>query len=100
MGNVLTTGVIFAELLQGARNKNEKAILEQYFAALPHCNENAETWIEAGKLSFELKAPSRGVGLIDLALIVLSRHHNAKFWSKDKKLLALLNKEEIFHAKK
>lgn len=97
---MLTTGVIFAELLQGARNKNEKEILERYFAALPHCTETAEGWLETGKLSFDLKAPSRGVGLIDLSLIAAARRHNAKIWSKDKKLLSLLNKGEIFHAKK
>lgn len=99
-GNVCTTDFIFGELLQGARDAKEAGIIGRYFAALPRANQTADLWFEAGRLSRELKAYSRGVGLIDVALIVAARSTRTQIWTKDKKLLGLLMKEEIFHAKK
>jgi len=97
-GNVCTTDFVFGELLQGARDDKEAAIIKRYFAALPSVS-FVNLWLEAGERARELKAYSRGVGLIDVALIVAGRRANARIWTKDKKLLNLLSKGDIFHAK-
>lgn len=99
-GNVCTTDFIFGELLQGARDAKEAAIIGRYFAALPRANQSSDLWFTAGELSRDLKAYSRGVGLIDVALIVAARSVRARIWTEDKKLMALLKKEEVFYAKK
>lgn len=99
IGNVLALDVVFGELLQGAKNQREAAILENYYTALPHAKAD-DLFLQAGKFSFTQKAYASGVGLIDLAIIVAARHTGAKIWSRDKKLLSLLRQEEIFHAKK
>lgn len=99
VGNVMTVGCIFAELLQGARNQKEADKLLAYYNALPQCEETG-LWLEAGLLSYSVKALNRGVGLIDLAIVTAARRANAKIWSRDKKLLSILKKEEKFHAKK
>lgn len=99
VGNVITVDCIFGELLQGARNQKEADRLLAYFHALPRLEQNG-IWLEAGLLSYSAKALNRGVGLIDLAIVAAGRRAGAKIWSRDKKLLSLLKKEEIFHAKK
>ena len=53
---------IFGELLQGAKNRREKEILEQYWTFLPKLDIE-ECWIKAGVLSSERKLLSHGVGL-------------------------------------
>ena len=95
----MTVGCIFGELLQGARTQKEAEKLLAYYNALHHAEESG-LWPEAGLLSFAEKALSRGIGLIDLAIITAGRRAGAKIWSRDKKLLSLLKKEEKFHAKK
>ncbi|WP_169314427.1 hypothetical protein [Turneriella parva] len=52
--------------------------------------------LEAG----EMKAYSRGIGLSDFALFLAGRRVNARIWTKDKKLQALLSYGETFDAKK
>lgn len=98
-GNVLTLGCIFGELLQGARTQKEADRLLAYYDALPQASETG-LWTEAGLLSYSEKALGRGVGLIDLAIIAAGRRAGAKIWSRDKKMLSLLKKEEKFYAKK
>jgi predicted nucleic acid-binding protein len=75
--NILTIDCIFAELLQGAKDKRERDI-------------------NAGIYSSEHKLISKGIGLIDCVIIISSYQYRAKIWTLDKKLLNILKKEEIY----
>ncbi|HNA80019.1 MAG TPA: PIN domain-containing protein [Turneriella sp.] len=99
LGNVLALDLVFGELLQGARDNREVKVLNDYYQALPQVR-SADLFVTAGNLSYKEKAYSRGVGLIDLALICAARESRAKIWSRDRKMLSLLKKEEVFHAQK
>lgn len=90
-----TVECVFGELLQGAKNQREKNILTGYFEALPKIDER-EIWLEAGLLSFKGKWITRGVGLIDLAIVSAARKNGLKVWTLDKKLKTVLGKDEIF----
>jgi predicted nucleic acid-binding protein len=57
---------------------------------------DTSVWIEAGNYSSENKLFSKGIGLIDCAIIVSARKHHAKIWSLDKKLNDILGEEEKF----
>ncbi len=92
---VLAVEFIFGELLQGARNKRERRIIIDYWKGLPKCSQES-VWIESGKYSSENKLFSKGIGLIDCAIIVSARSHQAKIWSLDKKLNNILKEEEKF----
>lgn len=92
---VLAVGVIFAELLQGARTSAETQIILNYWKNLPHADES-DLWILAGKLSFDEKLYARGVGLIDAFLVVCARKHRCKLWTLDKKLKSTLKAAEIY----
>jgi hypothetical protein len=94
-GNVLGVEWIFGELLQGARDKREINIINEYWKNLPK-SENFGIWIEAGILSSENKLFSKGVGLIDASLIILSIKYSAKIWSLDKKLNSILKKNQKY----
>lgn len=98
-GNVCTVGVVFGELLQGARTQAEADRLLRYYDSI-HTLPEAGLAIEAGLISYSLKAHAKGVGLIDLIMVMAARRANARIWSRDKALLSLLRKEEKFHAKK
>lgn len=92
---ILAVEFIFAELLQGAKDKRERKIIIDYWKSLPKCSQE-NVWIDAGTYSSENKLFSKGIGLIDSAIIVSARNYHAKIWSLDKKLNNLLEEEEKF----
>lgn len=86
---------IFAELLQGARDKREKEIIRGYWQNIPQIDLTG-LWLEAGQLSHEKKFLQKGVGLIDAVLVATAQRDSHLLWTLDKKLLKVLVKEEIF----
>ena len=92
---VLTSEVIFSELLQGARSENERTILLDYWNNLPKFSTDG-ILIRAGLAASTHKWPSKGIGLIDSTIIQLAKETSSQIWSLDKKLNSVLKKEEIF----
>lgn len=92
---ILTTEFIFGELLQGAKDVDEERILCDYWESLPRIR-SKDVFIEAGMLARRERFCQKGVGLIDAAILVSARHHRAKVWTLDKKLLRILSEAETF----
>jgi hypothetical protein len=86
---------VFGELLQGARDHRERDIVESYWRDLPKLDE-AGIWLEAGRISSEGRLHSRGIGLIDCAILAAARKSGAKIWTLDRKLGALLTDDEKY----
>jgi hypothetical protein len=84
-GEVLGVECVFGELLSGAWSGRETAVLELYWKSLPKLDE-AGIWIEAGKLSASRRLHSRGVGLIDAAILAAAVRAGAEIWTLDRKL--------------
>lgn len=93
--NIFAPECVFGELLQGARDQGERALLTDYWQYLPRQDE-AGLWLEAGSLSSEKRFVSKGVGLIDALIVVMAREHRSQIWTLDKKLLSVLEDKEIF----
>ena len=89
---VCSVECIFGELLVGAKDRKEIGILESYWRNISKAPET-DIWIEAGKLSSAMKLPSKGVGLIDAAILVAGRRANAVIWTLDEKLKGVLGKD-------
>ena len=93
--NVLTIDCIFAELLQGAKDKRERDIILAYWNNLPKV-EISDLYIHAGIYSCENKLISKGIGLIDSVIIISCHLNKAKILTLDKKLVNVLQKDEIY----
>lgn len=85
-GNIVALSPVFGELLQGAKNAHEEKILIDLWEDLLKVNED-KIFIEAGKLSYEHKLNSKGLGLIDCAILTAARMNKLEIWSLDKKLI-------------
>jgi predicted nucleic acid-binding protein len=92
---LLAMEVIFAELLQGARDHKEAAIINEFWTLLPKQPEGG-LLLKAGWESSKHKWMSKGVGLIDSAIVTMARTVQARVWTLDRKLQAILTREEIF----
>lgn len=94
-GEVFAIEIIFAELMQGAINKREVDIIKSYFEVLPQIN-ISQLYIKACDFSRNEKLHSKGIGLIDAAIIKATIDSGSKLWTLDKKIVAYLASEFLF----
>ena len=92
---VLVHEIVFGELLQGCKSKSEEKFILDYWENLNKITSGG-SFIEAGKLSFSHKLIDKGIGLIDSVLISQVKNRKVKIWTLDKKILKILNKNEIY----
>lgn len=93
--NIVATEWIFGELLQGARNRSEIEIITEYGNQIKLIHAPG-LWIQAGQYSASHRLLSKGIGLIDVAILLAARHEKAKVWTLDKKLKSILKRAEIY----
>ena len=92
---ILAVESIFAELLQGVRNKREKNIILSYWQHLPKID-GSGLFIEAGLFSNNNKLSDKGVGLIDSLIYIHALESNSMLWTLDKKLLKNISGDLIY----
>ena len=95
-GQILAAECVFGELLQGAKNNRERSIISEYWNNIPKIEEKG-IWLEAGEFSGKQKLLSKGIGLLDIVILLIAKKANAKLWTLDKKLLSLLKPAETYH---
>ena len=64
----LMVGVVFAEVLQGARSEREYATLLPLLEAIPYQEMTRRTWASAGRLALQLRTEGRLIPLTDMAV--------------------------------
>jgi predicted nucleic acid-binding protein len=94
-GEAIAVEPVFGELLQGARNKKEIAVISAYYNALIKAPVD-NIFIDAGIYSHENKLIDRGVGLIDATLIILATRMEVPVWTLDKNLKRVLPSEYTY----
>ena len=91
---ILAISPVFGELLQGVKNIAEKKTILEYWNYLPKIDET-DLMIKAGVYSFENKLISKGVGIIDVCIMVSAIENNAIVWTLDEKLKRVSKKEYL-----
>jgi len=85
-GNIIALSPVFGELLQGVKSTHEEKILIDLWDDLMKVNED-QLFNQAGRLSNEYKMMSKGIGLIDCAILAAAKVNKLEIWSLDKKLI-------------
>jgi len=83
METVCVTGIILAELLQGAKTDAEFELLRKNLKVLPLLKESEKTWEKVGKLSFELQRKGTVIPLTDCLIAVLAQENNCQVFTLD-----------------
>lgn len=83
---VCTCSLVLAELLHGARDKKEQALLEEHFVSLHWLEEESKDWIRAGRLAFAMKKKGKTTNLSDCYLAILAQDQKCQVYSLDKHL--------------
>lgn len=88
LGRILSVPWIFAELLQGAIDEHESAFILDFWKEIrkPDALILEKIWLDAGRFSRKAKLQTKGVGLIDAAIIQAASSLDGAVWTLDKKL--------------
>ncbi len=95
--NILGLPWVFGELLQGAKGKSEIDVIHETWQALPKISLtlSEKAWLDAGRLSSQQKWLTKGVGLIDAAIICAAIETRSKVWTLDKNLASILKSKNM-----
>ena len=81
--DVAMVGVVYAELLRGARNQDQLRILEEQLGALPFVEMSKETWNSTGRILNDLQREGLPISLPDAAIAALALEHGLRVFSHD-----------------
>jgi len=69
---VYVPNIVIAELIQGAKSSKEIAVIEDFLDAFHIIDQKEETWIKAGRLSYDLKKRGQTIHLLDCYIAVIA----------------------------
>ncbi len=81
---VCCTGIILAELMQGAKSEKELEVIRDFRHVFEFLDDSVDLWQAAGELSNTLHRKGRSVGLSDCYLAVSAKAHKVKILTLDK----------------
>lgn len=81
---VCCSGIILAELIQGAKSEKELDVLRDFRHVFEFLEESVDLWQAAGELSNALQRKGKSVGLSDCCLAVSAKAHKVKILTLDK----------------
>lgn len=82
--NIHVPKIVLAELIQGAHSEKEVAVIREFVEAFTIVGESADTWLEAGRLSFSLKKKGKTINLADCYIAILANEHKCSLLTLDK----------------
>jgi predicted nucleic acid-binding protein len=80
---IATTDIVVAEVLQGARSEADFQELADKMGALNFFHADEGAWLNAAKLSFELRRRGLTTALSDLVIATVALEHNLEVYSAD-----------------
>ena len=75
--------IVIAELMQGSKSEREISIIEDFVDAFNIVDQREDTWIKAGRLSYNLKKKGKTVNLTDCYIAVIAPEHDCYIFSFD-----------------
>ncbi|MBU2515386.1 PIN domain-containing protein [bacterium] len=80
---VVYTGVILAELLQGAKIEKEYHEIQENMAVFPFLESSYQTWLSVGKTAFSLRRKGLTLPLTDILIACLAEENTCQIFSLD-----------------
>ncbi len=80
---VVYSGIILAELLQGAKIDKEFHEIKDNMIVFPFLETNYKTWISAGKTAFDIRRKGITIPISDLLIASLAKENDCFIFSLD-----------------
>jgi hypothetical protein len=78
---VMLVGVVFSELIQGARSAKDRQDLQETLIALPYLEMTPHAWLLPGEMGTTLRGKGLPVGIPDLIVIALAQEYDCRVYS-------------------
>jgi len=75
--------IVIAELIQGSKSEREISVIEDFVDAFNIIDQREDTWIKAGRLSYNLKKKGKTVNLTDCYIAVIAEEYDCHIFSLD-----------------
>ncbi|MCP2518960.1 PIN domain-containing protein [Candidatus Aminicenantes bacterium AC-335-K20] len=75
--------IIIAELIQGAKSEREISVIKDFIDAFNIIDQKEDTWIKAGRLSYNLKKKGKTINLIDCYIAIIAQEHGCQIFTLD-----------------
>jgi predicted nucleic acid-binding protein len=98
--NVITIEPVFAELLYGSINDNERNVIFSYWKVLPKIKFGEGSFIESAAFANKRNYHNAGIGLIDSILSKAVTDNKCLIWTLDKKILNKLDVKLLYNSHK
>ena len=76
--------IVIAELIQGASSIKEISVIEDFTEAFNIIDQADDTWVDAGRLSYNLKKKGKTVNLSDCYIASIAFQNNCHIFTLDK----------------
>jgi len=73
--------IVMAELIQGAKTEKEISVIRDFLDAFHVIDQSEDTWIKAGRLSYDLKKKGKNIHLIDCYIAVIAKEHQCAIFT-------------------
>jgi predicted nucleic acid-binding protein len=90
---VVMVGVVYAELLRGARDETQFRVLEEQLDALPFLEMTIATWRATGRILSDLQGRGSTISLPDAAIAALALEHGLRVYTRDDHFQRILGLE-------
>jgi predicted nucleic acid-binding protein len=81
--------IVIAELIQGSKSEKEVSVIEEFVNAFNVIDQNEDTWVSAGRLSYQLKRKGKTVNLADCYIAVIAQEHHCRILTLDEHFQAI-----------
>lgn len=76
--------IVLAELMQGAKSEKELSVIAEFMDAFSIIDQTDQTWINAGRLSHELRRRGKNINLTDCYIAVIAQENNCAIFTLDR----------------
>lgn len=81
---IIVPKIVIAELIQGARSEKDISVIREFLEAFTMVGEGEYTWVNAGKLSHDLKKKGKTINLADCYISVIAKESRSPILTLDK----------------
>lgn len=95
---VIAVEPVFAELMFGVRNAQERNVIRTFWQILPRADLEEESLFKTSDLAFQYDFQDKGIDLIDALVIRTAQMANHQLWTLNKRIISILDNVQLFHA--
>jgi predicted nucleic acid-binding protein len=80
---ICVPNIVLAELLQGSKSEREIRTIESFLGTFTIVDQGEDSWVNAGKLAYELRKKGKAVNLADCYIAVIANEQGCSIFTLD-----------------